>query len=60
MKFFPGIFQRLCLFVDGGTYHKETSPLIWFLYDRDLHHERVKETHFLKHLTGRFPALKSQ
>ena len=34
---------------DGGPYHIETSPLIsegksvdWFLYDRDLRHERVK------------------
>ena len=36
------------LFRDGGSYHKETNLLIcnaksldWFLYDRDLHHERV-------------------
>ena len=36
------------LFRDGGSYHKETNLLIcnaksldWFLYDRDLHHERA-------------------
>ena len=34
------------LFHDGGPYHIETSPLKsmgWFLYDRDLCHERVKQ-----------------
>ena len=38
------------LFHDGGPYQIETSPLIcranertgWFLYDRDLRHERVR------------------
>ena len=32
------------LFHDGVPYHKETSPLIcidWFLYERDLRHDRV-------------------
>ena len=35
------------LFHDGGAYYTETSPLIccksmdWFLYDRDIRHERV-------------------
>ena len=30
-------------FHDGSLYHTETSQLIcWFLYDRDLRHERVK------------------
>ena len=40
---------KLLFFHDRGPYHIETSPLIykanpmyWFLYDRDLGHERVK------------------
>ena len=33
-------------YYDGGPYHIEASPLIcsamdWFLYDRDLDHEKV-------------------
>ena len=36
---------RLLNFYFGGPYHTKTSPLIfyvWFLYDKDLRHERVK------------------
>ena len=33
---------------DGGHCHMETSPLIWFLYDRNLHHEKVNP--FIKYL----------
>ena len=41
--------SQVQLFYDGDPYDIETSPLIcsaksndWFLYDRDLRHERVK------------------
>ena len=50
------IYVKLKLFHDGSPYHIETSPLIWsidllsksidwFLYDRDLRHERVSYFH---------------
>ena len=37
------------LFHDAGPYHiqfinLESKPMDWFLYNRDLHHERVKNT----------------
>ena len=52
---FCAVKGAVYLFYDGGPYHIETSPLIcrnhsidllckpmdWFLYDRDLRHERV-------------------
>ena len=39
------------LFHDGSLYHIETSPLIWsidwFLYDRNIRHERVKRSNIV-------------
>ena len=45
-----GYFYNPKLFHDRGPNHIETSPLIdlqsksmdWFLYDRELHHEKVR------------------
>ena len=50
-------FFRFNFFYDGGTYHirNQTIDLLcksvyWFLYDKDLYHERFKS--FKKHFTN--------
>ena len=40
-KRFSFSFSLVQLFHDGGSYHTSTS-MDWFLYDRDLRHERMK------------------
>ena len=30
--------------LDGGPYHMQSKSVNWFLYGRDLRHERVKKT----------------
>ena len=52
------------LFYDGGPHHIETILLIcranqsksveWFLYDKDIVQERVKETYFCQYSISRF------
>ena len=45
MKFRPfrSMKQIYSLIHDGNPYHIETSLMDWFLYDKDLRHERVNE-----------------
>ena len=43
-KFYLCPFKAL--FHDGGSY--QSKSMDWFLYDRDLRHERVKEKHWQK------------
>ena len=35
-------FDFTLLFYDGRPYHMENKSIDWFLYHRDLRHERVK------------------
>ena len=42
---------------DGDPYHIETSPLIWFLNDRNLRHERNKGIIHAKCVTTAFKKL---
>ena len=37
------MFAKQFFIHDGSPYNIETSPMDWFLHDRDLRHERVKE-----------------
>ena len=37
--------------LDEGRNYIETSPMGWFLYDRDLRHKRFKKTHDRKRKT---------
>ena len=49
LRFFASIFH------DGGPYYIETRKSIdWFLFDRDLHDERVKQLFLLKQLLNIF------